>query len=303
MSRPNFNGSDLDRLADYAAGVLDHVEAADVSRLIATEPGWRSAYMALVAADAATRRDLHAYAQSHIEPMPGEVAARLDNALAAVAATPVAARTATVVPLAGRHRRRPVLARLVAVAAALVALAGGATVAFNAIGAGSQRDAAPAMGTNSGIHAQSGTGGQAESPESAFAGEQLFAGGPFVIATGSDYRLQTLPNLAKTARSAFDGAAPAAPAPSKAVSPQPGLVSQKIAPSLLRLANPDAMRACLSTVTAAHPGLPTLVDFATFGGAPALIVLLRTSDGRSTVVAVGPSCGLASADERASAPG
>jgi len=291
MSRSYFSEVDLDRLADYAAGVLDHADAAEVSRLIAAEPAWASAYMALVAADAATRRHLRAYAQSHIEPMPADVVARLDDALGSLARTTKAARTAEVVPIAESRRRRRAFAGLAAAAAAVVALVGGVTVVAGTLGTRS-------AGTGTGSAALSDTSaGRAASPPGA--PEVAYEGGPAVVDTGSDYRRDTLAQLGAWMAS---GGEPAAPAP-KAITPSPGPGLQfkdDVATSLSRLANPEALRTCLLAIDAVHPGTATVVDFAKFGGAPALVVLVRSRGGGSVVVAVGPNCGVGSADEKAS---
>ncbi len=63
MSRADFapRAVDLDLLADYAAGVLDRPQSAEVAYLISTEPAWARAHSALVRADAAVQADLRAY--------------------------------------------------------------------------------------------------------------------------------------------------------------------------------------------------------------------------------------------------
>ncbi|HET8681574.1 MAG TPA: hypothetical protein VFM54_06835, partial [Micromonosporaceae bacterium] len=77
---------ELDRLADYAAGVLDGTpQAEEIAHLIAAEPAWTAAYAELVNADQTLRGELAAL-RTVDEPMPAEVAARLDAALAAAAA-------------------------------------------------------------------------------------------------------------------------------------------------------------------------------------------------------------------------
>jgi len=287
---------DLDRLADYAAGVLDNADAADVSRLIATEPGWSSAYLALVAADAATRRELRAYAQSHLEPMPADVVARLEQAFEAPTRTPVAARHAHVASIAQARRRRRVFAGLAAAAAAVVAIAGGITVAGGLIDRTTSESGAGSAALSE------GSDGAAPAP-------------PPVLASGLDYRRETLGRLEQYARSVFAQSAAGTPTAAAPRDSRPSsrtgftdttretpLVREDVAAALRRLAEPTALRTCLDAIATAHPGVATAVDFARFDGAPALIVLVRTGQGGSTVVAVGPSCGVAGTDERASAP-
>jgi hypothetical protein len=288
---------DLDRLADYAAGVLDNAAAADVSRLIATEPGWSSAYLALVAADAATRRELRAYAQSHLEPMPGDVVARLEKAFEAPTRTPVAARHAHVASIAEARRRRRVFAGLAAAAAAVVAIAGGLTVAGRLIDRATTSNSAGGSTTLS-------EDGAAPAP-------QLAAGLPPVLASGSDYRRETLATFEQYAFRAAVPSGGTAPTPlrdsrSSTTSKDSGLggslVREDVAAALRRLAEPTALRTCLDAIATTHPGVATAVDFARFDGTPALIVLVQTGQGGSTVVAVGPGCGVAGTDEKASAP-
>ena len=49
---------ELDRLADYAAGVLSGRDEAETANLVRTEPHWAHAYTALVRADATVRSGL-----------------------------------------------------------------------------------------------------------------------------------------------------------------------------------------------------------------------------------------------------
>src|SRR5258708_1888789 len=57
--------------------------AAEIARLVRSEPAWSSAYTELAAADHRVREHLHAYGQDVLaEPMPAEVIARVDAALA-----------------------------------------------------------------------------------------------------------------------------------------------------------------------------------------------------------------------------
>jgi len=90
---------ELDRLADYAAGVLDGTpQAEEIARLIATDAAWTVAYVELVDADRTVRDELAAL-RTVDEPMPGDVASRLDAALAA------AGRPASEQVREGTHQR------------------------------------------------------------------------------------------------------------------------------------------------------------------------------------------------------
>lgn len=69
----------LDVLADLHAGVLTEAEAARLWPRVESDPG----AMAVIAALDATRTDLAALADAPVAPLPPEVAARIDAALAA----------------------------------------------------------------------------------------------------------------------------------------------------------------------------------------------------------------------------
>jgi hypothetical protein len=97
---------------------------------------------------------------------------------------------------------------------------------------------------------------------------------PSLVATGTDYQPSTLP--------AFDP-----PRGEDGELPPLG--------PLQPLGDEGRLLACLSAVTAEHPGTATIVDFARYRGDPALVMLLQHAGG-STVVVVGPSCNLGNAD-------
>ena len=73
---------DIDLLADYIGGALDGPAAAEVTRLVAEDPRWRETYELLAPGMAEVGAGLRALG-AHVEPMPADVAARLDAALAA----------------------------------------------------------------------------------------------------------------------------------------------------------------------------------------------------------------------------
>src|SRR4051812_15347174 len=80
-----FHGVDIDLLADYVGGALDGTpEAERVAALIATDEGWQEAYE-LLAPEMATVGAL--LGDLPVEPMPADVAARIDAALALQADT------------------------------------------------------------------------------------------------------------------------------------------------------------------------------------------------------------------------
>jgi hypothetical protein len=304
---------DLDLLADYAAGVLEPQAATEVAHLISTEPAWARAHAALARADAAVRVDLRAHAQSRPEPMPADVVARVDDALR------VAAGPTNVVPITAargraRHsstRQRRFATALAAAAAAAVAVIGGLAVVQNLDGVVSTGE--PATAFDSG--AESGRGadaGGAVAPTSAPQVPPAFPGGPVVLSTGTNYQLDTLASSSLRRLDlilAVPAPRPSAQAPKSAEDPvAPALLGD--ASALERLNNVATLQECLMAIAARHPGQALVVDYASFEGQPALVVLVAAptelSSGRpgvpGTVVVVGLSCGVSGADVRAAVP-
>lgn len=283
---------DLDALADYTAGLLDPADTAVVGDLVRTDPHWRHAHDALVAAEAAVRADLHTAAAVHLT-MPADVADRIDAALAAERGHGV------VVPIeAARSRRRVpsrrLSTRVAAAAAGIIAVAGGLTVATQF-----RADDFTAGSTAEAPTADRGAPGEALSsggaPDSSSATVQ-------VVATGRDYSAATAPDILREAAAVAPQAEPpVAPAPTQTAEQSAGgaakysiladaeLASRTAGGQLARLAAPAALEACLTAVGTVIPGTPSVVDFARYLGAPALIILVREPS-TSTVVIVGPDC-------------
>lgn len=255
--------ADLDRLADYTAGLLDQRERDRVDQLIATDPGWRDAHAALLAAQ--PRLDT-ALAGLGAERLPVDVAAQLDAALVREGQP-----AATGTPVKARRRWRRLLISTAAAAAAVVAVFGGIVVLSNSGG--------PVRNST----ANSGGGAAAAAPSMA---EGLAAASPgTVLHSGTDYTPQSLtgalsPDRAKDA--AGQAPVPAAPGVQNA----PGRDG-----ALARLDDPRALQGCLAAIVARHGGTPSVVDYARFQGQPALIVILATGD-RHRIVVAGPTCGM-----------
>jgi hypothetical protein len=284
---------DLDALADYTAGLLDPADTAVVGDLVRTDPHWRHAHDALVAAEAAVLADLHTAAAVRLT-MPADVADRIDAALAAERGHGV------VVPIeAARSRRRVpsrrLSTRVAAAAAGIIAVAGGLTVAtqFSARdSAGTTAAEAPAMDRGAPGEALSSGG----APEWSSATVQ-------VVTTGRDYTDATAAEIVREAAAVAPPAQPQAqPAPSAEAGEAPtgaaakysiladaDLASRTAGGELARLAAPAALEACLTAVGSVIPGTPSVVDFARYQGTPALIILIRQRSA-STVVIVGPDC-------------
>jgi hypothetical protein len=261
--------ADLDRLADYTAGLLDQRERDRVDELIATDPQWRDAHAALLAAQ--PRLDT-ALAGLSAERLPVEVATQLDAALVREG-QPADTRT----PARARRGWRRLLVSTAAAAAALVAVFGGIVVLSNSGG--------PASSTNSG----QGGGAALSAPSPA---EGLADAAPAtVLHTGTDYTPQNLSAALGAGQGRKDAATAPRPAAPNGAQNAPGGDG-----ALARLDDPQALRGCLAAIVAQHGGTPSAVDYARFQGRPALIVVLATGDAHRIVVA-GPACGIAGAAE------
>jgi hypothetical protein len=273
------NEDDLDRLADYTAGLLDARAGAEVAELIEAVPAWARAYSDLTMSGAqisAGLRDLET------PELPTDIAERIDALLAGLASESSArssarsgsagtgdreggaagTRGAAVARTKEKFTTRRRRARLLtgsAVAVVALALCFGAVFAFDN----------QLSSTRSG----KATSGAARQPQ--------FGKPSFVeLFSGRNYTAQTLGGRASadsggTVSGSGTGAAGVEPL---ATMPD----------ELRRLRSPGALNACLSAVVQTEGVLATSVDFARFNGSPALIVDL--TNGR--IVVVGPNCGL-----------
>ncbi|MGW4464456.1 hypothetical protein [Micromonospora sp. NPDC004704] len=302
---------DLDLLADYLEGVLtDTPEEAAVARLIEADPEWAAAYAALTLAFDSVQEDLAGWAAT-TEPMPTEITDRLTAALADAGPlgqpgiptqfteqTPLGEQTErrlSVVPGSdnrahdGRdrsaraaRRRRSRLAGLVAVAAAAVAFAGFGLSRLGLSDTASEDTVAGA-------------------PAPAVAPQFAPPAARQLIATGTDYAAVTLPGAVANRlqgnveeRTGTDAASP--PDPSSpgtlGAAREPGDGPQ--AAGLARLADRDALTACLEAIALAHGRGPitfNLVDYAAFEGTPALVLGLTDGTGARWAWVSGADCG------------
>ena len=270
---------DLDLLADYSAGVLDPPRMAEVAHLISTEPTWARAHAALARADAAVRVDLRAYGQSRPEPMPADVVARVDDALRA------AAGPTNVVPISaarGRARhasgpRRKFATGLAAAAAAAVALIGGLAVVQNLDGARCRTAGLGARTSASDSGRGDDAGGVGRRRTSRSAGHIGIRRGP-----GRDqHRDQLRPgHSGPVFPRGFAGGAAGSPHRSVRSASDPLLSRGTVrdTSAFERLNSGSSLRACLAAVTAQHPGQALVVDYASFEGQPALVVLVVGAD-------------------------
>ena len=258
------NHLDLDALADLlvgagTAGQADHLRSCPACTQHLTD---------LDLAQAPVTEALSALPAPEV---PAALAARL-----AAATAPRAAASVVVLPLAP-HRHR--LAAAAGIAAAVVLVGGVALLAQ------AHRGAAPTSALSAARPA------------------------PPVrrVATGTAYRAATFaaqlapllsgPAVADSTRTAT-GSTPGAQAAPQAGAGRPA--GRGVSPELAALQGTPALAGCLSALTPANePGLPLVVDYASYAGRPALIVALpSTRPGKVDVFVVGPRCAAADPDVR-----
>ncbi len=265
------NGPDIDLLADYAAGVLDGTpEAAAVAERIAADPAWAELHAALVRADEAVRADLAALP---VPAIPDDIAARLDEALAAEAT----GTTAAVVPL---RKRRSWGVAGGAVAAGVAVLAAGA-IGIQALGGGNtQRDSATTASAPESSDKAEGPAAGSAPPKAAAPGAvpETYSG---LTSSGAEYRSDTLrAQVAQLVKSKAQADASAGKA---------------LSGPLVRLSAPAAFSDCLAALGA--DARPLAVDYARYDGQPAVVVVLPAlANGDVDVAVVGPDCGLSGSD-------
>ena len=289
---------DIDLLADYIGGALDGADEAAVARLIADDPRWRETYDLLVPGMAEVGAGLQALG-ARPEPMPTDVAARLDAALTAPAALdptaldpapaePVLAEPAPdghrhlhVVPGGGgdrrADRRRGARRRRLRWAAPIAAAAG--VLAFAGIGL--DHLLAPTDEAQSAAGSADAPAMEARPMVSSPAAAQL-------LTTGQDYTEITLGGEPADIKLAPGGASKS----SRTGIPDAPVAPRESIDPLERLRVRAALEACLQAIAqqqGASIAVQT-VDYARFEGTPALIVRF-VADGVTWAVAAGPECG------------
>lgn len=282
MTGAEFDGVDLDLLADYVGGALTGTPDEErVAALLAADPAWRTAYEVLEPGMIAVAGVLREFEP---EPMPDDLTARLDELFR----TPAPTVTAITVPAAevpeavsepapsvpakvvdlGRARRMRRWAAPLAVAAAVIAFAGFGVSQFERPTSSMNDSAAPAAGRN------------------AEAAPMVAVGPPpdGVARTGTDYTGATLPEAAvgeTRVAGTFGGSMP------------PAVEGAEQGGALDGLDRTDTLAACLAAIAQENGGgaiTVEFVDYARFEGAPALIVRFSAANG-VWVWAVGPGCG------------
>jgi hypothetical protein len=231
-----------------------------------------------------------------VEPIPADVASRLDAALAAAAsAPPDVAATPTIVPLHGAtathrgERSNPRGLRLLQAAAVLVVVLGLGALAVSAIHGGSDSGGASS--------ASGAAGDRASAPKSAAVP---------VTSSGRNWTPTTLaaaaPSLAAgtfgPAVSLYDSTRKTAASPTAAAVPSPASSSGGVANGLAagpadRLGDPAALSACIANLSDPGPAMqPLAVDLARWQGQPAAVLVFPTPQDPASldVYVVAPDC-------------
>ena len=316
MAADELGPVDFDLLADYVGGALDDSDEAVVARLIAEDPHWRRTYQLLAAGMAAAGAELSDLGSTP-EPMPADLAVRLEQAFASARTTtsiadPTIIDPALVAPTEphlepvrggdaadhhvslgpasadrgahgpgrearGRRRKRLRWAVPIAAAAGVLALAG---VGFDYLTNGA------------GESAQSATSAAGSAERAAPMVDDAGSAGPApvlrdeqILATGTNYTATTLGSTVSgygTDRAKAD--------PSGTASTQ---LTQRDAGRFSRLRDPAALRACLEAITQTAGQGPIevqTVDYAQYDGRPALVVRF-IAGGMTWSFAAGPNCG------------
>jgi hypothetical protein len=314
-----FSEVDLDLLADYVGGALAGTpQEATVAGLIAADPAWTTAHDELSAAMASVSAQLGAWGAVS-EPMPAEVARRLDAAFASAVTDPAPIDPELAAPsvdaASGRHltavpddgvdredgerkrpskaapRRRMRWATPIAVAAGVIAFVGFGVDYLNGQSRSEDTASSSAAGSADAKSAPSGAGVEGSAPKQEpgnapmMTTDRAEAASPpqRVLTSGRDYQLAS---LAGTTSAGLENN-----------SPGPGVMSSLngVTGPLARLVSDDALAACLRAIAAQNAAGPItatpVVDYARFQGSPALIVRFVAANGE-WVWATSPSCGL-----------
>lgn len=265
MSGAEFSGVDIDLLADYIGGALEGTpDESAVATLIAEDPAWREAYDELGGGIAVVRAELGRFEP---EPMPAELAAKLDGMFAPVPQLTVVAGGAPEGVRESKARRRMRWATPIAIAAGFIAF----------VGFGADYLAGRDAGDSG------GAGSAADSAALSNAG-----GTPALTASGADYTRATLAVPPVTPMNA-----PKSEAFGGQSETDQGRARLSTESALARLTDQAALDECLAAVQQENAGGPLdvqAVDFARFDGAPALIVRFTASNG-AQAWAVGAECG------------
>ena len=276
--------SELDTLADYVEGLLDGTSEGDaVADRIATDPTWADAYQQLAVANPEVTSALQGLADP---PLPAEIAAKIERVIATGREESAGPAPQPVLrPVRRLEKRRAAQIGGWAAAAAVVALA---TVTGVAALHSSQSSSSSTDVAASGPQAARVSGPMA--PESVHrSGFNYTTGelGPQARELLEPATKKAAPAPSLASPPVVPGATTASPPP---VSNAPRATPPPPAPALSRLTAPSALGACLAALKVADP---LAVDYATFDGAPAVVIVTPGPETtRLTVLAAGPNCGL-----------
>ncbi|MCU7722097.1 hypothetical protein ODJ79_00040 [Actinoplanes sp. KI2] len=291
MTGAEFRGVDVDLLADYIGGALvDTPDESMVAALIADDPAWRSAYESLSGDMAAVEAEL---GRLEAVPMPDDIVARLDVALAEATTKPQLTLIHGDAASPVREKRKLRWVTPIAIAAGAVAFVGFGLDYLAGLERGASDKASNTSAAGSGearqdtAEAPAAAGGQPERSEPYAAQDNADAGKttalPQLRYTGIDYTEATL----------------AEPAPQ----PLAASASSMAGGVLRRLSTPVNLQQCLDKIAEANGAGPITVDtvdYAKFEGMPAIVVRFTAKNG-TWAWASGPACGTSDrgADTRA----
>jgi hypothetical protein len=318
-----FGGVDIDLLADYVGGALEGTpDEAMVAARIADDPRWRAAYESLAPGMSFVSAEL---GRLDTEPMPADLAARLESAF--TAATSAAAPSTTATSAAASST-----AASFAGDSDVTAAAGDAPDASAPAGRAAARHLAPVRNDRSpgnrenpvpkkahanaqrrrrwiaptavaagliafvgfGLDYLSGRSSQQSTDSSAGSASSLSApsrpSSENITASGTNYSLQTLASGAVAGPAQPLNGLSSSAAPSHKATP--GMAAEG-STALHRLIGSDALGACLEAIERANAGghlSVESVDYAQFRGSPALVVRFTAANGH-WAWASGPACG------------
>jgi len=289
---------DIELLADFSEGLLAPAEAEAVRAQVDADPDWAAALSLLRESAPGVTAALAAYAADTSAAMPPDVADRLTAALIAERSAGDTAVSEQVTPTQAAPRRRPLRSpatrpptsrkssgrgrrsrspwTLGALAAVVVLVVVGLGFVVKFVAAPTEKS--------------SGSASVASAPEL----DGVGLPGLTITSSGIDYTSLTFSAVTPTKPS------PLAPSAATAIKSPAGIngpslngpkALRNVPPALDRLLDPVTLRACAIKIEGLATGTARSIDFATYHGAPAIIVTLESPTSR---VAADPNCDLIS---------